>query len=202
MADLIRLDERQVKLAGKVLARAFQYYPSFDHLIPDLEERLIKLPALYEYMVRYGVLFGEAYSTSENIEGIAVWLSYWEAESTEEKVNKSGGKELALILGEEFLERYKPIEHCEQRCHKQYASFDHWYLYPIGVDPIYQGKGYTGRLLRKKLGEIDEQGVPCYLETNEKRNVTLYQHFNFHVVEEGIIPGTKIPYWAMLRKLE
>jgi len=202
MTDLIRLNEGHVKLAGKVLAKAFQNYPSFDHLIPDLEERAIKLPALFEYMVRYGVLFGEVYGTSANLEGIAVWRPYWEAEGTEERAKKSGGEELDLIVGEEFWERYEPIEECEHRCHEQYANFEHWYLYPIGVDPIHQGKGYAGMLLRAKLAEADEQCIPCYLETNKERNLTLYQHFGFQVVEEGIIPGTSVPYWAMLRKVK
>ena len=78
----------------------------------------------------------------------------------------------------------------------------HWYLATIGVDPVYQGKGYAGRLLRAKFGEIDKQNVPCYLETNKKRNVSLYQHFGFEVVEEGIIPNINIHIWAMMRRVE
>ncbi len=74
------------------------------------------------------------------------------------------------------------------------------FIFPIGVDPIYQGKGYASLLLRAKFVELDKQNIPCYLETNKKGNISLYQHFGFDVVEEGIIPGTTIPYWAMLRK--
>ena len=45
--------------------------------------------------------------------------------------------------------------------------------------------------------EIDKANIPCYLETNEEKNKSLYQHFGFETVEEGIIPDTNIPYWAM-----
>lgn len=125
-------------------------------------------------MVRYGITYGEVYSIAVNLEGVAVWLPYWEAEVMEEKSVKCGGREPGLSLGLEYLKRYEPIEECQNRCHKLYANFSHWYLYPIGVDPVYQGKGYASLLLRAKFVEIDGQNVPCYLETNtEKKCISL-----------------------------
>ncbi len=202
MNNLIRLNNGQTKAASKVLARAFQNYPQFDFTLPNLEERAIKLPEIYEFMVQYGIMYGEVYSISANLEGIAVWLPFWEAEVTKETAYKCGGRELNYSLGIEYLKRYKRISECEHRCHKQYANMFHWYLYPIGVDPVHQGKGYAGRLLRAKLAEIDKQNVPSYLETSKERNVSLYHHFGFEIVEEGIIPETDVPYWAMLRKID
>lgn len=198
--NLIRLTEDQVPAAGKMLARAFYNYPHYDYTLPNLGVRTKKLPEIYEYLVRYGIMYGEVYSTSENLEGVAMWLPYWKAEINKERAYKCGARELNYSLGLEYLKKYKIIAKCEDRCHKQYASFFHWYLFPIGVDPVDQGKGYAGRLLRAKLAEVDKQNVPCYLETCTERNVTLYQYFGFEVVEEGIIPETNIPYWAMLRK--
>ncbi len=200
--NLIRLTEEQAKIAGKMLTRAFYDYPTFDHLFPNIYEKRVKLPEIYEFFVRYGIMFGEVFGTSPNLEGVAVWLPFWEAEMIREKRYKCGGRELGLSLGKEYSKRYEPIFKCEESCHKKYANFSHWYLYPIGVDPVYQGKGYAGQLLRTKLAEIDKQNVPCYLETNKEKNVTFYQYFGFKIVEEGIIPETSIPYWAMLRKIE
>ena len=202
MNNLIRLTEGQVKAASKMLARTFHDYPSFDHTLPNLKERVSKLPEIYEYLVRYGIMYGEVYTISASLEGVAVWLPYWDAEITRETAYKCGARELNISLGEEYLKRYKPIAECEDRCHKQYANFFHWYLYPIGVDPVHQGKGYAGQLLRGKLADIDKQNVPCYLETNKEKNVTLYQHFGFEIVEDGIVPDTEVPYWAMLRKTD
>ena len=201
MNSLIRLTEGQAKEAGIMLARAFHDYPQYDHTLSNLEERARKLPEIKEFMVRYGVMYGEVYSISSNLEGIAVWLPYWDAEVTRETAYKCGGRELKISLGKEYYKRYKPIVECEDRCHKQFADFFHWYLYPIGVDPIHQGKGYAGQLLRAKLAEVDKQNVPCYLETNREKNVSLYEHFGFEIMEEGIVPDTKVPYWAMLRKI-
>ncbi|MBY8992733.1 MAG: GNAT family N-acetyltransferase [Candidatus Lokiarchaeota archaeon] len=200
MSNIIRLTEGQAKEAVIMLARAFHNYPQFDYTLPNLKERAQKLPEIKEFMVRYGIMYGEVYSNSENLEGIAVWLPYWKTEVTRETAEKCGGNELYLSLGKEYYKRYKPIGDCENRCHRQYADFFHWYLYPIGVDPIHQGKGYAGQLLRAKLAEVDKQNVPCYLETNKEKNVSLYEHFGFEIVEEGIVPDTEVSYWAMLRK--
>ena len=200
--NLIRLTEEHAQAAGKVLVRAFYDYPTFDHLFLEEDEKSKKLPEIYEFFVRYGIMYGEVYSFSPNLEAVAVWLPFWEAEMTRENRYRCGGRELGLSLGKEYSKRYEPILKCEESCHRKYANFSHWYLYPIGVDPVYQGKGHAGVLLRAKFGEIDKRNVPCYLETNKEENVTLYQHFGFKIVEEGIIPETDIPYWAMLRKFK
>ena len=84
--------------------------------------------------------------------------------------------------------------------HKRLAPFKHWFLQTVGVDPQFQGKGYAGKLLRPMLARIDEEGLPCYLETLDERNVPLYEHFGFSVAEESAIPETDLTNWAMLRE--
>jgi len=76
----------------------------------------------------------------------------------------------------------------------------HWYLMVIGVDPMYQGRGYASALIKPTLAQIDREHLPCYLETNNERNVPIFEHYGFKVVEAGIIPGTNVSHWAMLRE--
>jgi GNAT superfamily N-acetyltransferase len=78
----------------------------------------------------------------------------------------------------------------------------YWFLQILGVDPGYQGQGFSSRLLKPLLARADREGLPCFLETQAEKNVALYEHFGFRVVEEGIIPGSGIKSWAMLRKNE
>ena len=196
--NLIRVTEQQAEVAGKVLARAFYNYPTFDLLFHDEDEKMRAQSELYEYLVRYGIMFGEVYATSPNFEGVAVWLPFWEANWDEEKTSKC--RHPLFMDTDEWNKVYEPIGKWEESCHKKYANFFHWYLYPIGVDPVYQGKGYASILLRAKFTEFDKKNEPCYLETEIERNIPIYQHFGFEIVEGGIIPGTILPYWAMLRK--
>ena len=90
-------------------------------------------------------------------------------------------------------------EHIDE-VHQRLTPFKHWFLQTIGVAPQFQGKGYAGMLLRPMLGKIDEEGLPCYLETLEEKNVSLYEHFGFRVIDRSGIPETGLTNWAMLRE--
>ena len=50
------------------------------------------------------------------------------------------------------------------------------------------------------LSGVDEQGLPCCLETEKERNVSLYRHFDFKVIDEYVIPDTSVKLWIMLRE--
>ena len=84
--------------------------------------------------------------------------------------------------------------------HQRLAPFKHWFLQAIGVAPQIQGEGYAGKLLRPMLARMDEEGIPCYLETLEEQNVPLYEHFGFEVIEKSNVPETSLTNWAMLRE--
>jgi hypothetical protein len=47
---------------------------------------------------------------------------------------------------------------------------------------------------------VDEQQVPCYLETQNKKNIPIFQHFGFKVINKSNIPKTNIGHWSMLRE--
>ena len=50
------------------------------------------------------------------------------------------------------------------------------------------------------LGRIDNERLPCYLETQNQNNLPIYRHYGFKVIEDVIIPGTKLHHWLMLRE--
>ena len=70
----------------------------------------------------------------------------------------------------------------------------------IGVDPIHQSKGYGSKLLKMKLAEIDEQNLPCYLHTENRKNIQIYEHFGFILVGKSKIPNSNFYLHGMLRK--
>jgi hypothetical protein len=48
------------------------------------------------------------------------------------------------------------------------------------------------------LAKADEQQLPCYLESPE-RNVSLYEHFGFEVLEHISSPDSDNDIWLMMR---
>ena len=202
MADglnsLVRLERSQIKPAGAMLARAFYDDPFSVYLIPDGSRRGKLLPYIFEFSTRFGVLYGEVYTTSPNLEGVAVWLPSEKADMTLRRVMRNGGLSLLPKLGGDLIQRLLALNSISS-LRKRHAPFRHWYLLLLGVDPLFQGKGYAGNLLRAMLARLDDEHLPCYLETQNGKNVSIYQHYGFKVVAEVLVPGTEIALWAMLR---
>ena len=83
-------------------------------------------------------------------------------------------------------------------CLERQAPFRHMYLQTIGVDPQHQGKGFADKLIKPMLNRLDEERLPCYLDTLDAKNVGIYEHLGFKLVNESIIPGTELTCWALI----
>jgi len=201
LRNLFRLDESQIISTSIVLGRTFKDNPLSIYRIPDDSDRVQKLKFLFEFTIRYGVLFGEVYSTSPNLEGIAGWIPFEKVyQSTEDQI-RSGGKKIVNEFGMEFIKKQYSLQKFLDILHNRNAPFPHLYLYPLGVDPRFQGKGYGSLLLKAMFEKVDQTGMPIYLETDKEKNVSFYQKHEFKVMEKISIPNTDIPVWAMLRKI-
>jgi ribosomal protein S18 acetylase RimI-like enzyme len=203
VTDPVRLTSAQTKRAGETLARAFQDDPLFTYFIPDAFERQTVLPSLLAMMARYSVCYGEAYATSPRLEGVACWFPPGQAEMTLRRILRIAGISLLyyFIKVGAALSKYFSYTTYAGKLHERHTPGSHWYLSSIGVDPRFQGKGLASQLLRPMLSRIDQERLPCFLETQTETNVSLYQHFGFQVVETGTIPRTDLTHWAMLREI-
>ena len=56
-----------------------------------------------------------------------------------------------------------------------------------------------GALLDEVLTKADDAKVPAYLESSNKRNLTLYQRHGFEIVEEVRLLGKGPSVWSMWR---
>ena len=153
-------------------------------------------------VTRNGVLYGEVYATSANLEGVAAWFPPGKAKITLWRMIRVGGPSLVYfyLRTRDVVSRVMSYLDYASELQERHAHFPHWYLFPIGVDPVFQGKGYGSRLLRPMLARIDQENLPCYLETETEKSVSIYQHYGFEVVEKGIVPGSEVGHWAMLRE--
>ena len=54
-------------------------------------------------------------------------------------------------------------------------------------------------MLRPALARANAEGVPCYLEMQNVRNVRFYRKQGFRVVSDGEVPGHGLRVWTKLR---
>ena len=65
---------------------------------------------------------------------------------------------------------------------RYHPQVPHWYLPLIGTDPVRQGQGIGGALMRHALARSDRDGVAAYLESSNPRNIPLYQRHGFEIL--------------------
>lgn len=200
LTKLFQLTKAEIGLAGRVVARAFQDDPLMIYFFPDPSNRKMKLPYIFEYLIRYGIKYGEVYAPSPKLEGIAVWLPSEKSFMTMWRGFLSGGLSLILQIGMSMFLKHASIYDYVISMHKRLAPSPHAYLSVLGVNPEQQGKGHASKLLNAMFNRIDQEQLPCYLETNNEKNVPIYQNFGFKVLEEAQLPGTEVLNWAMLRE--
>jgi ribosomal protein S18 acetylase RimI-like enzyme len=199
MEDLLLLNHSQIKPAAETMSQAFHNYPVSVYAFPDAGVRQQKMLYFFRFILYYCQRYGEVYATSPQMEGVAAWLSSDTFPLTMWQMLRSiplsvffhvasGGGGKMRTCGEYF-----------DAVHHRLIPYRHWFLQMIGVKPEYQGKGYGGRLIRPVLDRIDKEGLACYLETQDDRDVPLYEHYGFKIIDESIIPGTDLISRAMLR---
>lgn len=196
---LLKLKKDQIKPASRMLARAFRNDPVIKYAFTELGGNDPRVPYAYEFMLRLGMKHGHTCTTSPELEGVAVWMRIATPYASVWRMLLSGAFIPAIKMGWETGQRMQEFSRHLDKKHEEMIHELHWYLQLIGVDPEYQGKGYASRLIRGMLAGADEDGLPCYLETELEENVPIYEHFGFHTLEEYIIPGTTVKMWLMLR---
>jgi ribosomal protein S18 acetylase RimI-like enzyme len=197
--DIMRLSSHQIGAAGAMLTRAFFDDPKLTHILPEVSDRIERSRFLFEFELRYGMLYGDVWAPSEGADGVAVWLPSATSEMTLWRVFRAGGFALPKQLGKEGMDRLISFSAFVDQVHKEQAPQPHYYLFFIGVDPALQKNGIARRLIRPVLHWLDAQGLPCYLNTQNGKNIGLYEHFSFHVIGQLPVPGSGITHTGMWR---
>jgi len=175
-----------VGMLTDVLAKAFYDDPPFMWMLPDDGTRHARTRAFFTTVIRvealrHGTVDAAWDGESGGIVGGAIWFppGTWPS-PTLRQIRALPG--YARALGR----RFGPASTLMAALVRVHPKSPHWYLFAIGVDPAYQGRGVGGALLRSRLAGVDQAGAAAYLESSKPENVPLYEHFGF---QAGEVPG-------------
>jgi len=198
LENLLKIDYSLVEPASITCANAFKGDPLTAWMIPDPAKRA-NLRYAFEMVLRIAAQGGaEAYATSPSCEGVAIWMPAG-AKQSMSMLLRAGYPHLPLRCGWRYLLLDgRSLAYCE-KLKKKYAPVRHCYLAALAVDPLHQGKGIASLLLKPLLAKLDADKMPCYVETQNMKNVAMYQHFGFKLVHETCMPGGNYPLYLMLR---
>jgi hypothetical protein len=133
---------------------------------------------------------------SENINGMAFFLPPGYKGMPIMPYLRSGGLKMPLST---LYPQARYESFCMQM-KKRHTGHKSWYLFDLVVRQEKQLQGVAKSMLTPFMEYLDETGQDLYLETHAEKNVPFYNHFGFEVVETGLVPGSDLTHYGMLRR--
>lgn len=179
-----------IRALADVLAKAFYDDPPFMWILPDDKTRLARNRGIFATVLRVEALRHGAVDVawdgeSGRIVGGAIWFPPGTWPST---LSPLQGIRALHGFARALGRRLGPASDLVRALAPAHPAAPHWYLYDIGVDPAYQGRGVGGALLRSRLDRVDKEGAVAYLESSKPGNIPIYEHFGFQVAQVPRLP--------------
>ncbi len=189
------MQKKDIKKVLNLFLSAYSDDPMFEKFIKEEEKR----SAQFEVMLRFCVKYGNVFSSSDNFEGVMAIVPHDKGEMTGWRVFRSGGFFLGMKLASLRKVMEKSFEVMEE-AKKDLDIGPYIFLFIMAVSKEFQGKGFGGKFLRAVIEKSEIERKPIYLETQNEKNVSLYEHFGFHVVKKINMPDpVNLPMWLMVR---
>ena len=188
-------DEDVPALVG-VLSRAFSNDPPMSWSFRDPSTRVDRLATMFgAALPSLFIPAGHVWTTS-NLGGLAVWQPPGQWRTPDDKVGELLEKYDGQLLPEE-LDRFLTFLGMIEDKHPD--DPEHWYLEVLAADLDRQGQGIGSACMRPILERADAEGMPCYLESSNLKNVPLYERNGFEVVDVVDLPDDGPSLWLMWR---
>jgi GNAT superfamily N-acetyltransferase len=162
---IAKLPAIRIGQAARLLALAFRADPVITFYLNGSARRSVAFPAFFRALLCEGYECGFtcAAFSGERLIGVAHWIP-------PEKISPSPRFQRRARLNHFvvrclFPGRSRGLYRGFERIATLHPHEPHWYLFLLGVDPAFQGKGVGRKLMSPVLELADGQGVPCYLET-------------------------------------
>lgn len=176
-----------------MLARAFADDPAISFIFPDPGVRARKLPAMFALLFDTDAAHGMRL-VAPGDQAATLWRAPGHASTGLIEMLRYAMPMLATFgtaLGRalavsEAIDRHQP-------------KGDYWYLHIAGCDPVHQGKGIGGGLVRAGIDRVAAGRLPVYLETPLEKNIGFYRGLGFEVTDEWIVSKGGPRFWSMWR---
>lgn len=198
---LYRVQKKDVKHAGRVLADAFHHDPIWNKIFEGESDIEKKFRAFFETPVRYCLKYGEVYAPSEQIEGVIGWVPGEYADMTAWPMICSGAIFSAIRMGWNIPKKLAPLSGTIVKDrHENMPGGAYLYLLIVGVNTGMQGKGLGRQLIDAAIEKSERDKLRLYLETETEENARMYEHFGFRLLKKITLPVLNLPMWEMVRE--
>lgn len=194
-----KMSNNDIDKFAECAALAYSEYPLFKYITKEkLDYNIIKnIIAASIYSMKDQVI---GFSSDKDANAVALFAPPKYTGSKVLPFLINGGIKLMFMAPPSTFLRLLRYENHAMKLKKNYTNHDCWYLYNVTVKPEFQGIGECSKLLKPMFQYFDRIGQDCYLETHNRNNVNLYEHFDFELLETSVIPKTSVKQYSMLRR--
>lgn len=192
---IVRAGEADIDALAQVIAEAFFPLAVCRWLIPDGPARRAAFPAYFRLYLEHAIADGLV-ETTPGRDAAALWIpGDGPAAPPQGYV-----QQLAAIIGP-HLDRFLAFDqHLDQR--HPIGTF-HEHLAILAVRPDRQGQGVGTALLDARHADLEDQGIPAYLEASDERTRRIYLAHGYTDRDDGPIELTDqvrmYPMWRQPR---
>lgn len=154
----------------------------------------------YKIIIKMGLRYGNVFASSNNFEGVMVFIPDEHAIYKTLNIIRSGVIIPALNIKRKLGDIMQQLIKLTDEDKSKLNIGAYFYLSVIGVAQEFQGKGFGGKMLRALINKSEKEGKSLYLETQNEQNVSLYEKFGFETIKTIKIPDLNLPIWEMVRK--
>jgi hypothetical protein len=191
------LEPSQVARLAGVLGQAYCEEPHVTFVIRDEQTRLRLLPGFFRVAIDASQLRGEVH-TAHRANGVALWIGPGNG-LTIGRTMRSGFPSISRQLGWASLRRCISVGLHLDKVHQRLIQGRHWYLLALGVEPSVEKERLCATLLEPILSRADAEGLPCYAETFNPKDLTFYKRLGFRIAGSGKIGRSGPDFWALIR---
>ncbi len=174
-----QVTETEADRVTELFALAFYDDPTWTWAFPDSEKRLDHYRIWWGLYMHSAVRYGCVWMTEDG-GAAALWIPPGEPELSDEDEARVEPllRELIGSRADDVLTLLESFDFNHPR------DTPHYYLSLLGTHPNHRGYGKGMGLLAANLADIDQAGMPAYLESSNRANDHRYERLGFVQVGE------------------
>jgi GNAT superfamily N-acetyltransferase len=182
--EIRQVGETDAGAVTELFAHAFYEDPLWSWAFPDDGKRMEQHRLWWGLYMRSAVPYGWVWM-SEDGGAASLWIPAGKPELSEEDEAKVEPI-LRQMLGSHADDVLTLIERFDSN-HPH--DEPHYYLSLLGTHPDHRGQGKGMKLLAANLAQLNEMGMPAYLESSNRANDHRYKRLGFAQVGKFAAPG-------------
>ncbi|MDD4184957.1 MAG: GNAT family N-acetyltransferase [Candidatus Izemoplasmatales bacterium] len=194
---MIKVKIEDLEKASPIFAKAMFKDPLHIWFFPNEDSRYVKLTRLYRFKLKMD--FNNLYATSNSLEGLVIWKGSKKNKFQFSFFDLLRGVILILSIGINPVIKMVKYQKWITRLHKLYLKKSYCCLDILVIDPSFQGQGFSSILIKPKLLDLSLNNEIAFLETQNKNNVNIYEHFGFKLIYQEKLPKTEILSYGMVK---